>query len=493
MEQPSFSAYHFDEFRLDLNRCCLLDGAGREIELTPREFELLKYLCQHERELINKETLIKEVWQIPVEEGIVKGYISGIRKKLGDKGKTIIYTRHGYGYRFDCDVEKLLGGSDGEKGAAVVDAPDEVAPLQEPGAAVGGDLPDASRTAPFSVAATTPAPSPYGHEIEEGRGSTAPAREDSRAASDDRDETFEVWLSRPGRWLPLILLCCIVTTIVLSIGVAFGGAQPAPVANARAMQVASGAQCLVILLMFLHSLFWSGARGFRPSVECGEADIIKAGFKSRAEFEDEREGLESNLRNHVRYWRGLLLSWVPLYLVYTLGEFPGHEVLLVVLNLVNTVMLGLCFNSLNKNVDEQDQEHMAGGFLNGAMLMLLVGALVVLLWMRDLRGATLLTGITAGITMALYIGRLQSRFIGPRFWILYLLYSYTAIQPLVLYIQDNRGWGVIVLDFALVLKCLLYIYMTWLFQSGLLLFYFAGVRRTDSALREQPRAFRKLL
>ena len=95
--------------------------------------------------------------------------------------------------------------------------------------------------------------------------------------------------------------------------------------------------------------------------------------------------------------------------------------------------------------------------------------------------------------MALFVGRLQSKFLGPRFWILYLLYSYTAIQPLVLYIEKHPGWGVIVLDFALFLKCLLYLYMTWLFQSGLLLFYFARMERTYRAVRAQRKAFQGLL
>jgi hypothetical protein len=295
--------------------------------------------------------------------------------------------------------------------------------------------------------------------------------------------------------------------VVANSGGSFGG-------HNRAMQFVSVAQCLVILGMYVHSRFLFKAKGLLRGEECDKDDILKAGFKDKAEYESERSDLESDLNKFTFWWGLLLLSWVPLYVVFALGEGRGAKVLVVILNLLNTAMLGACFNSLNKPVDEQDREHVPGSFLNIVMLVVLGGmASAVLLreniasalgllqktpddatLLAGIDGATLLTGIMAGITMALFIGRIQSRFIGPHFLILYLLYSYTAIQPLVLYVQDHPEWGWKILDFALMLKCLLYIYIAWLFQSGLLLFYFASVKRTDdTALRQQRRAFRKLL
>ena len=109
------------------------------------------------------------------------------------------------------------------------------------------------------------------------------------------------------------------------------------------------------------------------------------------------------------------------------------------------------------------------------------------------KGATLTSGVAGAIAMALLVGRLQSKFLGPRLWLLIALYSYTAIQPLFLYLEKNDIWAVVLIDFALILKCLLYLYTAWLFQSGDLLFYFARVRRIYRTVPEQRKAFRKLL
>lgn len=71
--------------------------------------------------------------------------------------------------------------------------------------------------------------------------------------------------------------------------------------------------------------------------------------------------------------------------------------------------------------------------------------------------------------------------------------TYTAIQPLFLYLEKSDIWAIGLIDFALILKCLLYLYTAWLFQSGDLLFYFARVRRIYRTVPEQRRAFRTLL
>jgi DNA-binding winged helix-turn-helix (wHTH) protein len=528
MEKTPFRTYRFDEFQLDLKRCRLLNGRLEVRELTPKAFEVLKYLCANPKRLIKRAELLKVVWPgVIVSEGSPKECIWEIRRALGDKGKEIIVTRHGLGgWIFECDVRE----ADQETPPRIVsaDLSDEVNSIQEPhdDLVQSEDLPHEPRTDPVNIAAVTateketeneptsaaelhaerpPSPDyiPGEQGLQEGRINQRSVRDDFDGASNGRNETFERWLSRtPGSLIALILLVCIGTTVVLSIVIAVNGeahsdAQAAH-SNAQAMSIASGAQCLVILLMFLHSQFWMKALGFRPNEKCKEADIVKAGFKNQEEFEKNRASLESNLKRYSWWWRGLLLSWVPLYIVFALGDFPHYRVFLVIFNLGNTFMLGACFYALNKkvdeqDVDEQDSEHFAGGILNIAILFILAVVLVTLLFTENLAGATLLTGILAGITMALVVGRLSSRFLSPRFWILYLLYSYTAIQPLVLYIEGHPGWGLIILDFALLLKCLLYVYMAWLFQSGLLLFYFASVNRTDNALREQRKAFQKLI
>jgi hypothetical protein len=121
-------------------------------------------------------------------------------------------------------------------------------------------------------------------------------------------------------------------------------------------------------------------------------------------------------------------------------------------------------------------------------------------------GLNLASGIAGGIAMALYVGRLQSKFLGPSPRLVIALYSYTAIQSLFVFLVEGpeamvvsinaatvTSVAVILINVALILKCLLYLYMAWLFQSGRLLFYFVRVRRTYQRVETEWLEFRKLL
>lgn len=487
MPESTDKSYKFGPFRMDLSNERLFRHSDNErVRLSETEFTILRLFVEHPKQLFTTEELLDKFFG-EVEDNNLTQKISALRKTLGElPGENrYIQTIPNEGYRFVADVHEIKGHNESE-------ALNQVTPVQKVVTTAEKETENEPASAGDLIVGTPPSPDfiPGEQGLQGGHINQRSARDDSDGASNDRNETFERWFSRmPGSLIAMILLVCIVMTYVLSIAVAYNGG---PYSNAQAMKIASGAQCLVILLMFLLSLFWIKAEGFRPT-ECNEADIVKAGFRNQAEFEKNRGSLEDNLKRYSWWWRGLLLSWVPLYFVFARGEFPGYQIYLVVFNLINTFMLGACFYTLNKNEDDQDPEHMAGGVLNVVVLVILAGVLLTFLLRSNLDGATLLTGILAGITTALVVGRLQSRFIRPRFWILYLLYSYTAIQPLVLYIEGHPGWGWMILDFALLLKCLLYVYMAWLFQSGLLLFYFASVNRTDNTLREQRKAFQKLI
>lgn len=88
-----------------------------------------------------------------------------------------------------------------------------------------------------------------------------------------------------------------------------------------------------------------------------------------------------------------------------------------------------------------------------------------------------LSGVLGGVAMALYVGRLQSKFRGSALWLPPLLYFYTTLQPLYAHIGRERKWAVWIITGMLALKCLLYLYVVWLFRSSRLLFYFLRVRR----------------
>jgi DNA-binding response OmpR family regulator len=68
-----------------------LDGA--ELELTPREFELLHYLAAREGEVVSKRELLTQVWQQPYggADKTVDVHLSWLRRKLGETASTARY------------------------------------------------------------------------------------------------------------------------------------------------------------------------------------------------------------------------------------------------------------------------------------------------------------------------------------------------------------------------------------------------------------------
>lgn len=82
---------------------------GTEIELTPREFELLVTLMSHAGTVLGREQLLKEAWdwQYVVETKTVDTHIKRLRDKLSGAGldPSVIETVRGYGYRFVKDFQ----------------------------------------------------------------------------------------------------------------------------------------------------------------------------------------------------------------------------------------------------------------------------------------------------------------------------------------------------------------------------------------------------
>ena len=60
--------------------------AGKELDLLPREFDLLAYLVARPGEVVSKRTLLAEVWQSPYggADKTVDVHLSWLRRKLGE-------------------------------------------------------------------------------------------------------------------------------------------------------------------------------------------------------------------------------------------------------------------------------------------------------------------------------------------------------------------------------------------------------------------------
>jgi len=100
---PDTNAQRFGNSSLDLaNQLLFVNGVQQS--LTYREAKLLHLFISHPNQLLEREFLLKSVWE---DEGIIVGrsldvFVSRLRKLLrGDEGVQIA-TVHGVGYRLEC-------------------------------------------------------------------------------------------------------------------------------------------------------------------------------------------------------------------------------------------------------------------------------------------------------------------------------------------------------------------------------------------------------
>ena len=75
---------------------------GKQIELSLREYELLKYLLDNENIALSRDKILNNVWNYDYygDSRTIDSHIKKIRHKLGKKGK-YIQTIRGVGYKFE--------------------------------------------------------------------------------------------------------------------------------------------------------------------------------------------------------------------------------------------------------------------------------------------------------------------------------------------------------------------------------------------------------
>jgi DNA-binding response OmpR family regulator len=75
---------------------------GRVLDLTFKEFELLKYLAQHPGRVFTRDQLLQEVWGYDYFGGTrtVDVHVRRLRAKLGTDNESLIGTVRNVGYRF---------------------------------------------------------------------------------------------------------------------------------------------------------------------------------------------------------------------------------------------------------------------------------------------------------------------------------------------------------------------------------------------------------
>jgi len=74
---------------------------GKDIELLPREFQLLEYLARNEGRVVSRAMLLQHVWDLHFDPStnIIDVYVGRVRRKVDDgQAYPLIHTMRGVGY-----------------------------------------------------------------------------------------------------------------------------------------------------------------------------------------------------------------------------------------------------------------------------------------------------------------------------------------------------------------------------------------------------------
>jgi two-component system alkaline phosphatase synthesis response regulator PhoP len=95
--------YRFGEIFIDLRKA-EVTRAGQPIELSAREFKLLRYFVEHRGAALSRDELLNEVWGYNAMPSTrtVDVHVAWLRQKIEDNPRhpQYIHTVHGLGYKF---------------------------------------------------------------------------------------------------------------------------------------------------------------------------------------------------------------------------------------------------------------------------------------------------------------------------------------------------------------------------------------------------------
>jgi two-component system alkaline phosphatase synthesis response regulator PhoP len=96
-------AYRFGDVLVDFRKAEVMRG-GEAVDLSAREFKLLRHFIDHRGETLSREQLLTEVWgydEMPLTR-TVDVHVAGLRQKIERQPKSpeFLVTIHGLGYKF---------------------------------------------------------------------------------------------------------------------------------------------------------------------------------------------------------------------------------------------------------------------------------------------------------------------------------------------------------------------------------------------------------
>lgn len=95
--ERSFGVLEFGDIAMDIDRHVVLKG-GREVDITPKEFDLLQYFLENRNKVVKREELSAHVWGQEYLESsrTVEIHVQRLRKKVGLNEELRTVTKVGY-------------------------------------------------------------------------------------------------------------------------------------------------------------------------------------------------------------------------------------------------------------------------------------------------------------------------------------------------------------------------------------------------------------
>ncbi len=253
------------------------------------------------------------------------------------------------------------------------------------------------------------------------------------------------------------------------------------------------------------------------------------GRVARATRPSEAQREKLAVRHFTRMWHWVFAFLALFYLLRAMGHLPAFDgnttaevvfaILTATANNVVWFFLACCYfilaeESVTRTHEELDNPRVtiAYEYILPPFLLLVV-ATVVMGFMRESsfawyvadRVIALLSGAVNGVVLALFVGRLDSKFVSPPTVLLILLYCYACIQPLVAvfgvpagtasielghWVDAVRDFEAILIPTALALKLLLFVFVLWALETRRLHFYMV---RAYETIKSNPEAFKRYL
>lgn len=98
---------HYDDLKIDL-RTHSVSRNNQSIKLTPKEFELLRYMVRNPERILTRQEIAQNVWDTYFDTGtnFIDVYINYLRKKVDrDYPVKLIHTKPGIGFIFQSNHE----------------------------------------------------------------------------------------------------------------------------------------------------------------------------------------------------------------------------------------------------------------------------------------------------------------------------------------------------------------------------------------------------